>query len=186
MKALSDWLYRCSSWQTIIVAIFIYGLFMSAVMIPHAEEMRSFAGDWGAPDGHLFYTPDELYAEVSKWGDAGRSNYINFRLGLDPLWALAYTSFLITITSVALRRATPTDDRRRVLNLLPLIPMCADLAENALGIALMSVYPTELNWLAWLTAVTSCFKWLTLALAHVLAVYALIIGTRAVCARPTG
>jgi len=175
MKTLSDWLYRCSSWQTIIVSILAYGIFMSAVMVPHAEEMRSFAGDWGAPDGHLFYTPTELYAQVSNWGDAGRAHYINFRLGLDPLWALAYTSFLITITSVALRRATPTDDRRRLLNLLPLIPMSADLAENGLGIVLMSAYPTELEWLAWLTAATSCSKWVTLALAHLLMIYALAI-----------
>jgi hypothetical protein len=172
MNTLSNLLYRCSSWQTIIFATLVYGFFMAAVMIPHAEEMRSFAGDWGAPDGHLFYTPDELYTQVSTWGDAGRTHYISFRLGLDPLWALAYTSFLITITSVALRRATLPDDQRRYLNLVPLIPMSADLAENALGIALMSAYPTKLEWLAWLTATTSSFKWVTLGLAHLLMLYA--------------
>ena len=173
MNTLSDWLYRCSSWPTIIFATIVYGIFMSAVMSPHAEDMASFAGDWGAPDGHLFYSPDELYAQISTWGEAGRAHYINFRLGLDPVWALAYTSFLITITSVALRRATLPDDRRRLLNLVPLVPMSADLAENALGIALMSAYPARLEWLAWLTATTSCFKWVTLALAHLLMLYAL-------------
>jgi len=132
----------------------------------------------GAPDGHLFYTPTELYAQISTWGDAGRNHYISFRLGLDPVWALAYTSFLITITSVALRRATQPDDRRRLLNLTPLIPMSADLAENLMGIALMSAYPNKLEWLAWLTATTSCFKWVTLGLAHLLMLYALAISLR--------
>lgn len=183
MKILSDWLYRFSTWHTIVLAILVYGFFMAAVMIPHAEEMRSFAGDWGAPDGHLFYTPDELYAQISEWGDAGRAHYISFRLGLDPLWALAYTSFLITVTSVALRRATPISDRRRLFNLFPLLPMAADLAENLMGIALMSAYPTELTGLAWLTATTSCFKWLTLALAHLLMLYALSIALRAALQR---
>ena len=178
MKAISDWLYRCSSWQTIVVAILVYAFFMSAVMIPHAEDMRAFAGDWGAPDGHLFYTPTELYAQISTWGDAGRNHYVSFRLGLDPVWALAYTSFLITITSVALRRATQPDDRRRLLNITPLIPMSADLAENLMGIALMSAYPNKLEWLAWLTATTSCFKWVTLGLAHLLMLYALAISLR--------
>lgn len=183
MKTLSDWLYRCSSWQTIVVSILVYGLFMSFVMIPHAEEMRSFAGDWGAPDGHLFYTPDELYSQISNWGDAGRAHYISFRLGLDPLWAFAYTSFLVTITSVALRRATSPGDRRRMLNLLPLIPMTADLAENGLGIALMSAYPIQLEWLVWLTAATSFCKWVALALAHLLMLYALAIGLLAMARR---
>jgi hypothetical protein len=173
MNTLSNLLYRCSSWQTIVVATLVYGFFMAAVMIPHAEEMRSFAGDWGAPDGHLFYAPEELYTQIDTWGEAGRKHYINFRLGLDPLWAISYTSFLVTITSVALRRATLADDRRRKLNLIPLVPMAADLAENALGIALMSAYPNKLEWLAWLTASTSCFKWLTLGLAHLLMLYAL-------------
>ena len=70
MGTLSDLLYRVSSWRTILLAVLIYALFLSRVMVPHAAEMQSFAGDWGAPDRHFFYTPDELHSGTGgdQWG----------------------------------------------------------------------------------------------------------------------
>jgi hypothetical protein len=175
MHTVSAWFYRVSSWPAIILAVVAYGLFLSQVMVPHAQEMQSFAGDWGAPDGHFFYVPEKLYSEVATWSDEGRSHYVDFRLGLDPVWALVYTAFLVTITSVALRRATHDDDRRRLLNVLPLVPMCADLLENALGIYLVSSFPDRTDWLAWLAAITTSFKWITLGIAHLIMLYAITI-----------
>lgn len=163
---MSAFLYRISSGYTIILAIVLYGVFLTYVMVPESELVRTYAGDWGSPDGHLFYTPAELYAQISTWGDAGRAHYVEFRLGLDPVWALAYTAFLVTITSVALRHALPAGDTRRLLNLFALLPMFADLGENALGIVLMSSYPARLEWLAWITTLVSAFKWITLVAAH--------------------
>ena len=142
-------------------------------MVPESETVATFAGDWGSPDGHWFYTPDELYREISTWGEAGRAHYVDFRLGLDPVWAFAYTAFLITITSVALRNAFAPDDRRRQLNIIALIPMLADLSENALGIFLVSAYPDRFDTLAWITALVSAFKWTTLTIAHLVMLYAL-------------
>ena len=172
MKTLSAWLHRWSSVVTIIISIGLYGLFLVYVMIPEGETVATFAGDWGSPDGHVFYTPDTLYAELATWGDAGRAHYVAFRLGLDPVWALVYTAFLVTITSVALRRACPPADRRRQLNVVALLPMLADLTENALGMMLVTNYPLRLDTLAWLTASVSGFKWVTLAIAHMIMLYA--------------
>ena len=180
---LSQVLYRLSSWQTILISTLIYAAFLAGVMIPHGAEMQSFAGDWGAPDGHLFYTPEILYAHVATWGDAGRQHYIDFRLGLDPFWALTYTAFLVTITSVALRRAIAADDRRRLLNLLPLAPMVADLTENMLGIIVITGYPARMDALVWLTASVSCFKWLSLGLAHLFMLYAVVLALASIARR---
>jgi len=173
LRKLCDYLYRVSSWKTIILSIAVYALFLTQVMAPHAQEMNAFAGTWGAPDGHLFYTPDELYGHIAEWGNAGRRHYVEFRMGLDPLWALTYTAFLVTISGVALRRAFPGSDPRRLLIAFPLLPMCADLLENTLGIAIMLSYPDRLDWLAWLAAATSSIKWVSLGLAHLLMLYAL-------------
>ena len=136
-------------------------------MVPHSAQTREFAGDWGAPDQQLFYTPDQLYTELATWGDAGRQHYVDFRLGLDPVWALLYTAFLVTMISVAMRQLYPPESWMRRLNLLPLVPMLADLTENMLGVVLVSQFPERMDMLAWIAATVSGSKWVTLALAHV-------------------
>ena len=173
MLTLSAWLHRFSNALTIVLAIVLYGWFLAFVMVPESATVATFAGDWGSPDGHFFYTPVELYRELSTWGDAGRRHYIAFRLGLDPVWAFAYTAFLVTITSVALRSAFGPDDRRRRLNVVALIPMLADLSENGLGIIIVSSYPERLDMLAWMTASVSALKWTMLTIAHVIMLYAI-------------
>ena len=173
MLVLSAWLHRFSSPVTIVLSIVLYGVFLFFVMVPESETVATFAGDWGSPDGHWFYTPDELYREISTWGEAGRAHYVDFRLGLDPVWAFAYTAFLITITSVALRRAFKPSNWQHQLNIFALIPMLADLTENALGIILVSSYPDRIETLAWITASVSSLKWLTLTIAHLIMLYAL-------------
>jgi hypothetical protein len=183
MEYLSRLLYRWSSWISVLGVTLLYGLFITQIMAPHAIEMRSFAGDWGAPDGHLFYTPTELYAHISSWTAAGREHYVKFRLGLDPLWALTYTAFLITSISVALRRGLTEHDPRRLLNLAPLIPMAADLLENGLGILLVFALPTHLNWLAALMGLVSMTKWVSLTIAHLILLYSLVLAGRAVVRR---
>ena len=173
MRTLSAWLHRLSSAMTIVLAIVMYGVFLSFVMVPESTTITAYAGEWGSPDGHWFYMPDELYRELSAWGDAGRAHYVDFRLGLDPVWALVYTAFLVTITSVALRKAFGPDDQRQLLNVIALLPMLADLTENALGIVIVSNYPDRLDALAWAATSVSAFKWATMVIAHLIMLYAL-------------
>ena len=172
-QTLSNRLDRLSSGWTIALAIGVYALYLTSVMPAQSIESQAYAGDWGGPDRHFFYTPDELYAQVATWGATGRQQYINFRLGLDIGFALTYAAFLITITSVATRRAWPGDSQRRCLNLVALVPMGCDLLENALGIGLVAAFPSRLDPVAWMTAGVTALKWLSLALAHVVMLYAL-------------
>jgi hypothetical protein len=177
-QTLANRLDRLSSGWTIALAVALYAIYLTSVMPAQSIESRAYAGAWGGPDRHFFYTPDELYAQVSTWGATGRQQYINFRLGLDIGFALTYAAFLVTVTSVAVRRAWPDDARRRRLNLVALLPMTCDLLENALGIGLVAAFPARLDAVAWLTAGVTGVKWLSLALAHVVMVYALVAAAR--------
>jgi hypothetical protein len=172
--ALASSLDRLSSGWTIVATVALYALYLTSIMPAQSLESRAYAGDWGAPDRHFFYTPGELYAEIATWGTGGRQQYVDFRLGLDIGFALTYTAFLITITGVAVRRAWPDDPRRRLLLLVPLVPMACDLLENALGIGLVAVFPARLPLLAWLAAGVTALKWTCLAAAHVVMLYAVL------------
>jgi hypothetical protein len=176
---LSDFLYRASSVWTALLATLIYAYFIAVVMPAQSVDSAAYAGDWGAPDRHLFYTPDELYTAIEQWDAAGRQDYIEFRLGLDIVWALAYTGFLIGWTSCALRYAFPTTDRRRLLNLWPLITLLSDYTENALGILLVANQSSRMDTIAWLAATSSGVKWVSLVIAHLLLLYALFSALRA-------
>lgn len=183
LQRLADRLDRLSSGWTIALAVAIYAFYLTSVMPAQSIESQVYAGSWGGPDRHFFYTPDELYAQVATWGASGRQQYINFRLGLDIGFALTYAAFLITVTSVALRRAWPGDARRRRLNLLPLLPMACDLLENVLGIGLVAAFPARLDALAWLTTSVTALKWVSLVVAHLVMVYALSAACRSALRR---
>ncbi|MEO8224056.1 MAG: hypothetical protein ABI661_04570 [Gammaproteobacteria bacterium] len=172
-QKLANRLDAASSAWTIALAVAFYALYLTIIMPAQSAASLRYAGDWGGPDRHFFYTPDELYARVSTWGDRGRRQYIDFRLGLDIGFAVSYAAFLVTITGVAVRRAWPGALRRRLLLLVPLVPMAFDLLENALGITLVGAFPQRLAALAWLAASATTLKWTTLALAHVSMLYTL-------------
>jgi hypothetical protein len=175
---LAGWLYRISTFWTLAAAITCYAFLLATVMPAQSAASRQYGGDWGAPDRHLFYTPDEIYAAVATWGDAGRQDYIAFRLGLDIAWAMAYTAFLVTAIGCVSRRTFGANEGRRLLILLPLVTMLLDYAENALGIFLVSAVPQRYDLVAGLATLATALKWLTLVAAHGALAYALVVALR--------
>ena len=171
--AFSATLHRASRVWTMLAATALYGFFLTSIMPQQAQDSAGYAGEWGGPDRHFFYTPAELYTHIPTWPEAGRRDYIEFRLGWDIGWALAYTLWLVTATSLALRGAFPAGHPRRLLNLPALLPGLLDLAENVAGIALVANADTRLDFLAWLAATLTAAKWITLVGAHVILIYAL-------------
>jgi hypothetical protein len=172
LTRLSGWLLGLSHAWTLAATSALYVLFLAEVLPAQSAASRAYAGEWGAPDRQLFYTPDTLYAQLAGWGDAGRADYVDFRLGLDIAWAVVYTAFLVVAIGLAARFAFGEGDARRRLNLLPLVTMCLDYAENAAGILLVLRFPQRHEAVAWLAAAFTAGKWLTLVAAHAVLAYA--------------
>jgi len=149
-----------------LLATLAYTAFLATVMPAQSAASRSYAGDWGGPDRHVFYTPDKLYTEIATWGDAGRQQYVDFRLGWDIGFALAYGAFLVSWTGLALGRAWPGRQRLRRWLLLPVLTVALDWLENGLGIALVRSFPARHDALAWLATTVTALKWGSLVLAH--------------------
>ncbi len=173
LRRTTDALHRRATVPALLLATAAYALFLATVMPQQSAASRAYAGDWGAPDRQFFYTPDELYEQLPRWGEAGRRDYIEFRLGLDIAWALVYTGFLVTAIGCASRRAFAAGDRRRLLIFAPLPAMLCDYAENALGIFLVASFPQRHDALAMLAALVTTAKWLTLVAAHAVLLYTL-------------
>ncbi len=178
LQRLSLLLDRAARWPVLLAVTLVYAWFLGSIMPAQSEQSRAYAGAWGAPDRQLFYTPDELYAQLATWGEAGRRHYVDFRLGLDIAWALTYAGFLVIAIGLAARRAFPAGDRRRWLNLVPLLPLACDLAENALGIVLVTNSTTRLDALAWFAAALTAAKWLLVGAAHAVLVFVLVAALR--------
>lgn len=178
MTQLSEWLYRHCSWPALVAITIAYALFLQEIMAPQAAVMAAAAGAWGAPDGHFFYRPDELYAALDGWSAGARRAYRDFRLGQDPLWAMIYGAFLVTATSLALRKIAAPASSWRPLNLAGLLPASADLTENLLGIFIVGALPTHWPAVAGGMAVVTAFKWTTLAAAHLVLVAAILFALR--------
>ena len=183
LNAVSTMLYRYCRWPAIVLALVLQSVFMSQVMAPQGADMITLTDAWSSPDGHFFYTPDELYSHLAVWTEAGKALYISFRLGLDPVWALVYGGVLIITTSVALRHVYPQNHPRRLWNLCALLPMTADITENFIGIILVHNLPERLDWLAWMGASITAFKWVTLGFAHVIALAAVVAALIALARR---
>lgn len=178
--ALSASLHRMSRTWTLLAATALYAFFLSTIMPQQAQDSASYAGEWGGPDRHFFYTPDELYTHIPTWNESGRRDYIQFRLSWDIGWAFAYTLWLVTAISLALRGGFAQGHPQRKLNLPALLPGLLDLAENFAGIVLVANADDRLDTLAWFTASLTGAKWITLVLAHLILLYAL--GAAAVAA----
>ena len=174
LQNLSSTFHRISSAYTALLITLLYGYFIAVIMPEQSAMSATYEGSWGAPDQHFFYSPKSLYASIAVWGNAGRSDYISFRLNLDIIWALTYSGFLITFISLGSRKAFAPDDRRQLLNLTPLLPLSADLIENALAIWLVSAWPVKMEAVAWLAAVSTALKWSSLVAAHLVLLYILI------------
>ena len=172
LTAVSKLFYGVFNIWTALAVTAVYGWFISTVMPQQSLDSAAYASTWGAPDRHFFYTPDELYTEIPNWDDAGRHDYISFRLGLDIIWALAYTGFLVGWISLLLQRIWPSDHPGRLLNIFPLIALLADYCENGLGIWLVANADIRMDAIAWLAALISATKWSALILAHVILIFA--------------
>jgi hypothetical protein len=160
--------------------------FLATVMPAQSAAGRAYENAWGTPDRHLVYSPDEFYTAVATWGAAGRQDYIDFRLGLDIVWAFAYTAFLVFAIGCAARVAFGRGDRRRLLNLAPLPTIVLDYAENATGIFLVGAFPVRHDATAWLATAMTAGKWLTLVAAHGVLAYAVVMAVRARRGRSRG
>lgn len=161
IQALSSWLHKKSTKYPTLAALLVFTLFTGFVL-PFMGSNPSSGGSAPIPDTMLFYTPQGLYGLARAYGETGRQAYIAARFTFDIIWPLIYTAFLLTSLSWLARRALAPGSRWLQANVLPVLGVSLDFAENISTSLVMARYPDLTPVAAALAPWFTLCKWLVL------------------------
>ena len=143
------------------VLLFGLGLLVVSPFSPSAELM-ALADGRDVPDTQFNRSAEDLYRQLSAYGDYGRHLYLTRISPVDLFIPLAQALFLAVAISLVFQRAFSPASRWQMINLLPFVAMLGDYLENVSMICLMLAYPTRWELLAnvsgWFTAVKFIFS----------------------------
>jgi hypothetical protein len=165
MKKLSAFFYKLSTRMVALAGLLIFLVF-SAVTLPGQSALtEKYSHGLGAPDTTLFYSGQQLYSMAEAYGETGRQAFLHARWTFDLAFPLIYTFFLVTSSSLLLRKLTPAKSNWRLLNLLPLAAFVLDLLENSATSLVMHYFPTKIGLAQGLAPVVTPLKWLAVGLS---------------------
>jgi len=175
MKFLSSWFYKISSGWLALLLIVVFGLFMAFVLPAQAAKADEYAEGAGSPDTSFYYSSEDLFDMAEVYGEEGRAAYVRARFTFDLVFPAVYGVFLLVTNSWVLGRAFPETSRWRMLNLVPLIGVLFDLAENIFTSVVMAGYPVRREFAAMLAPVLTLIKWIFVNGGFVILIIGLLI-----------
>ncbi|MBN2108166.1 MAG: hypothetical protein JW832_12150 [Deltaproteobacteria bacterium] len=171
MHALYKVLSRIATLPALIIACVVFVSFTSFVLPRQKAAVEMYTREAGSPGLVFFPKPETVYKMAEAYGVDGRSAYIKTLLVYDFAWPLVYSFFYLVFIYLALGYAHNRKIAR--LSSVALLPGLFDWTENFLSIALLAAYPERMDTAAWVMAVTTCLKWITMGAASCLFVYGL-------------
>jgi len=178
-KRISEWLGEVSSGKVAAAGLLIFLLFSATVLPGQSAAAEVYAGDAGSPDQSFFYAPADLYRMAEAYGAAGRQAYVRARFTFDLVFPLVYTLFLVTAISWLFGRAFGPGSLWQRANLVPLLGMLFDFAENVSAATVIGRFPLRTPVLDVLAPVFTAVKWLFVGGSFVL----LLVGVAALVLR---
>lgn len=103
-------------------------------------QLINISGGVGLLDLEFFYTAQEAYVSLTKYGEAGRALYKNF-LAADFIFALCYGLGFSLLFTRLLKALDQSESWWMKFNLLPLAIALADYMENIFIYAMLNLYP---------------------------------------------
>ena len=182
MLAINKLLGRLSTIPALIITFVLFVSFIAVVLPRQKEVVEIYTREAGSPGLSFFPKPETVYEMAKAYGTEGRSAYIRALLIYDFAWPFVYSFFYLVVINLALRYAHGEKAAR--LSSVALLPGLLDWAENILSIVILSAYPERMDGAAWVMAVTTCLKWITMGAASCLFVYGLAAAlVRCICGK---
>lgn len=155
IRNLSDHLRKWSKgWLVFLLFVVLVGFVVMTLPIAQTAS----AGIEGLDSRH-FYTPKEAFSVVAAYSEKGRSLLRFFYLTADILNPVLYTLFLALFISWLFQRGFRPDSKMQLLNVLPFGAAIFDLLENLSIVTMLSVYPSQPAFVAWLAVVGTTTKY---------------------------
>ena len=151
------------AWTTgwrVIVLLIAESLMMFYVM-PLAAGIMAFAANNSVLplDLMFFYTPEQAFEMMDKYGEAGRSIYLRIELTADIIYPIIYTLFFGLLLSWLFQRAFKPDSPVQKWNVAPVGSWIFDMLENVSIVSMLMMYPSKQAILAWITMFFGSLKW---------------------------
>jgi len=167
-RGLSSWLYRVSTGWVVLGAIAVFVVFSATVLPMAASDAEQYANGAASPDTSFWYSADDLRQAAGEFGSDGRDAYVQARFTFDLVWPLVYGAFLATALSWLLARGLSASSPWRRLNLLPVVVVLLDYAENVCTAVTIGRYPAETAVLPYLAPFFTASKWLLITVSFLL------------------
>jgi hypothetical protein len=159
MRRISEAWYSRATWRWALVGSGVFAFFLAGPLRWQSARTERYAGEEGAPDTELWYSPEYLHETAERFGPEGRRAYVTSRATFDIAWPIVYATSLTTVLTVLLRDRTPEGSRRRMVNVLPWAAFAFDMAENAAVSTVMIRHPERTPVVERVAPVMTLAKW---------------------------
>ena len=148
-----------TGWRVFI--LFLAEALMMGYIMPLAGGILALAANNSVMplDLMFFYTPQQAFEMMDKYGEAGRAIYLRIELTADIIYPVIYTLFYGLLISWLFQRAFKPESPMQKWNVMPVGAWFFDLLENVGIVSLIGMYPSSSEPLAWLTMLFGSLKW---------------------------
>jgi len=159
IRKVSVWILDRSTTAVTLGGLGMFVVFLIWVLPRQTQATEKARAGLDSPDSSFFYTAEELYHMAEDYGSKGRAEYIRARFTFDLQWPAVYMLFLSTSISWFFKRLNFDGGWQRSFNLVPVAGGLFDYLENLAAAAVMWLFPTRLDPVAWLASLFTPVKW---------------------------
>ncbi|MBA4384438.1 MAG: hypothetical protein C0410_06855 [Anaerolinea sp.] len=175
MKKLSAFFYRVSSGWVALIGLLVFVIFSVLVLPVESARVDAYSQGLGSPDTSFIYDSKMLLQMAEAYGEEGRSAFLTARWGFDLAFPLIFTFFFITSISFLFKKGLGGSSNLLLINLVPLLGLFFDLAENTATSVVMAAYPLVGTWGQFLAPVFTPIKWIFVTICMLLLFIGLLL-----------
>jgi hypothetical protein len=148
-----------TGWRVLI--LFLTESLMMFYIMPVAAGIMALAANNSVMplDLMFFYTPQQAFEMMDRYGEAGRSVYLRIEVTADIIYPIIYTLFYGLLLSWLFQRAFRPDSQMQKWNVMPVGAWLFDMLENVGIVSMLMMYPAQPEIMAWLTMLFGSLKW---------------------------